>query len=81
MGRRNSLTPWNNLPTTLAHALVQFEAEFSEDNGFQMLLGSPLKEINILKPLMHIAAEALYCSIFDYFPYERPFRHPIATSL
>ena len=81
MGRRNNLTPWNNLPTTLADALVQFETEFFEDHGFQMLPGGPLKEMNILEPLMHIAAEALYCSIFDHFPYERPFRPPTAASL
>ena len=80
MSRRNSLTPWNNLPTTLADALLQFETEFFEDNGFQ-LLGGTLKEMNILEPLMHIAAEALYCSIFDHFPYERPFRPPTAASL
>ena len=37
--------------------------------------------MNILEPLMHIAAEALYCSIFDHFPYERPFRPSTAASL
>ena len=54
-----------NLPTTIAYALVQFETEFFKDNGFQILPGGPLKEMNILEPLMHIAAKALYYSILD----------------
>ena len=81
MGERYGVSLWSNLPKTLANALVRFETEFFEDNGFQMLLEGTLKEMNILEPVVHIAAEALYCSIFDHFPYECPFRPPTAASL
>lgn len=54
--------------------LEQVRNVFLGDNRFQMIPEDALTGMSILDPVMHIAAEVLYCSVFDHFTYGRPFR-------
>ncbi len=62
----------------MTRLLLQIENQFYEDNGFLMIDENNLEHIGIVDPVMHVAAEALYSSIFNRFPHQRPFR-PLTT--
>ncbi|KAL9613059.1 MAG: hypothetical protein Q9167_002358 [Letrouitia subvulpina] len=54
--------------------LLHIENQFFEDHGYPMIPENNLEHMNIMDPVIHIAAEALYCSIFENNPIHRPFR-------
>ena len=58
--------------------LLQIENQFLEDNGYPMIAENKLDHMDIIAPIIHIAAEALYSSIFEKLPSYRPYR-PLTT--
>ena len=71
-----------NVNTTVAEdmrqLLLQIENQFFEDNGYSMIAENNLDHMGIIDPVVHVAAEALYSSIFEKLPAYRPYR-PLAT--
>ncbi|KAL8886019.1 MAG: hypothetical protein Q9215_006218 [Flavoplaca cf. flavocitrina] len=58
----------------MSRLLLQLEASFFKSRGFAMIQENNLEHIGIIDPIIHVAAEALYCSIIKPFPCDRPFR-------
>ena len=58
----------------MSKILMQIEASFFKSRGFAMIEENNLDHMGIIDPIIHVAAEALYCSIIDPFPHDRPFR-------
>ena len=65
----------------MTQLLLQIENQFFEDHGYSMIRENNLEHMGIVDPVMHVAAEALYSSIFQPFPHERPFRPLTADTL
>lgn len=65
----------------MTQLLLQIENQFFEDHGYSMIRENNLEHMGIVDPVMHVAAEALYSSIFQRFPHERPFRPLTADTL
>lgn len=61
--------------------LLQIENQFFEDNGYSMIPENNLEHMGIIDPVIHVATEALYCSIFEKFPANRLFRPLTMSSL
>ncbi|CAF9905145.1 MAG: hypothetical protein ALECFALPRED_000160 [Alectoria fallacina] len=64
----------------MTQLLLQIENQFFEDNGYLMIRENNVEHMGIVEPVMHVAAEALYFSIFERFSHERPFR-PLTTGI
>lgn len=58
----------------MSKLLLQIEASFFKSRGYAMIQENNLEHMGIIDPIIHVAAEALYCSIIDPFPCDRPFR-------
>ena len=70
-----------NLVPDVTQLLLQIEDQFFKDNGFSMIEENNLEHMGIVDPVIHVTAEALYCSIFEELPYERVFRPLTVTNL
>ena len=73
--------PLGNPVKEMTQLLLQIENQFFEDCGHSMIRENNLEHMGIVDPVMHVAAEALYSSIFQRFPHERPFRPLTAGTL
>ena len=73
--------PVANPVNEMTRLLLHIENQFFEDHGYSMIRENNLEHMGIVDPVMHVAAEALYSSIFQPFPHERPFRPLTAGNL
>ena len=66
--------PCTTVAEDMRQLLLQIENQFFEDNGYLMIAENNLEHMGIIDPVIHIAAEALYSSIFEKLPAFRPYR-------